>query len=90
MLGDEDVNIRAKAVRIIKKIRHTQEAHEGQSERVKVREFHLPQYNFAAHSYVDMVTIQEKGRNAITFLPNKKGNLILHEPPLVKDCANIK
>ena len=37
-----------------------------------------------------MVTIQEKGRNAIIFLSNKKGNLILHEPPLVKDYANIK
>ena len=37
-----------------------------------------------------MVTIQEKGCNAITFLPNKKGNLILHELPLVKDYANIK
>ena len=31
MLGDEDVNIRAKAVRMIVKIRHTQKAHEGQS-----------------------------------------------------------
>ena len=49
------------------KIRHTQEAHEGQSERVKVREFHFHQYNFAAHSYTEMVTIQKKGRNAITF-----------------------
>ena len=47
MLGDEDVNIRAKAARMIKKIRHAQE---GQSEHVKVREFHLHQCNFAAHS----------------------------------------
>ena len=47
MLGDEDVNIRAKAVRMIVKIRHAQE---GQSEHVKVREFHLPQCNFTAHS----------------------------------------
>ena len=31
MLGDEDVNIRAKAIRMNVKIRHTQEAHEGQS-----------------------------------------------------------
>ena len=37
-----------------------------------------------------MVTIQEKGRIAITFLSNKKRNLILHEPPLVKDNTNIK
>ena len=90
MLGDEDVNIRTKAVRMIAKIRDTQEAHEGQSEHVKVREFHLPQCNFAAHSYTEMVAIQEKGLNAITYLSNKKGNLILHEPPLVKDYANIK
>ena len=37
-----------------------------------------------------MVTIQENGRNAITILPNNKRNLILHEPPLIKDHANIK
>ena len=55
-----------------------------------MREFHLPQRNFGAYSYVDIVTIQEKGRNALTFLSNKKGNLILHEPPLVEDDATIK
>ena len=77
MLNDEDVNIPAKAVRIIVKIRHTQEKHKGQSERVKVRELHLPQCNFAAHSYTEMVAIQEQGLNGITFLSHKKGNLIL-------------
>ena len=90
MLGDEDVNIPVKAVKVIVKIRHTEEAHEGQSEHVKVREFHLPQCNFATHSYTEMVTIQENRRNAITILPNNKRNLILHEPPLIKDHANIK
>ena len=75
---------------MIVKIRHTQKAHEGHFERVKVREFHLSQCNFTAHFYTEMVTIQEKGRNAITILSNKKGNLILHEQPLVKDYATIK
>ena len=89
MLGDEDVNIRAKAVRMIVKTRHTQEAHEGQSENVIVRKFRLPQCNFSTHSSTEIVTIQEKSRNAITFLSNKR-HLILHEPPLVKDYANIK
>ena len=82
MLCDEDVNISAKAVRMIVKIRHTKQAHEGQSEHVKVREFHLPQCNFAAHSYAEMVTIQEKWCYAITFLSTKKRNLMLHERSL--------
>ena len=90
MLGDEDVNIRAKAVEMIVKIRHAQESHEGESEHVKMREFHLPQRNFATHSYTEMVTIQENERNAITFWFNKKRNLTLHEPSLVKNYANIK
>ena len=59
MLGDEDVNIRAKAVKVIVKIRHTEKAHKGQSEHVKVREFHLPQCNFATHSYRDGYNTRE-------------------------------
>ena len=56
MISDEDVNIRAKAVKVIVKIRYTEEAHKGLSEHVKEREFHLPQCNFATHSYTEVVT----------------------------------
>ena len=90
MLSDEDINIRAKAVRMIVKIRHTQEAHERQSEHINVSEFDLPQCNSAAHSYIEMVTKEEKGAMQPLFCLTRKGNLILHEPPLVKDYANIK
>ena len=72
MLGDEDVNIRAKAVRMIIKTRHTQEAHEGQSENVIVRKFRLPQCNFSTHSSTEIVTIQEKSRNQSRFCRTRK------------------
>ena len=55
-----------------------------------MRKFPLSQCNFATHFYTEMVTIQEKGGNAITILSNKKESLILHEQSLVKDYANIK
>lgn len=92
MLGDNEKIVRAKAVKLITKIRRTgsSSTDSSQSPNPSVREFHLPQLNFDAESYIDMITIYDSGRSAPTYLSNKKGALQLTEPPLTKEYANIK
>ena len=92
MLGDNGKIVRAKAVKLITKIRRTgsSSTDSSQSPNPSVREFHLPQLNFGAESYIDMITIYDSGRSAPTYLSNKKGALQLTEPPLTKEYANIK
>lgn len=87
MLGDDDKTVRAKAVKMILKIRRTAESTDHTS---SIRKFHLPKCNFEAKSYPELVTIYDSGRTSISYLSNKKGILPMNEPPLIKACTDVK
>ena len=83
MLGDNESTVRARAVKLIKKIRRTDPS------TTRVREFHLPNFNVSAKHYFQLITIKENAREKAFYLSHKKGYLPLTEPPLLKDCSDL-
>ena len=84
MLGDKQKTVRADAVKMISKVRQLGNLNNN------IREFHLPELNFSAKNYYELVNFHGKSRSALMYQSKFKGALAVTEPPLLMECTDLK
>ena len=84
MLGDKKKTVRAEAVRMITKVRRLGRPTND------IREFHLPELNFSAKNYYELVNFYGKRGSILMYKSKSRGTLAVTEPPLLMKCRDLK